>query len=154
MTKEYETIINTITLPYRWALGPAWTRFFDGLKEEKIYGTRCRKCKKIFVPARSFCPDCFEDLDEWSDVSQEGTLRSWTLVKKSHYGQVRRPPYALGLIHLDGTDCDFIHFIGGIDLSDLKKVREKIKVGAKVKAVWTKEKNATIYDISYFKPLK
>jgi uncharacterized OB-fold protein len=65
-----------------------------------------------------------------------------------------RPPYALGLIRLDGTDCDFIHFIGGIDLSDLKKVREKIKVGAKVKAVWNKEKNANIYDISYFKPLK
>ena len=154
MTKEYETTINSVTLPYRWALGPAWTKFFDGLKEEKIYGARCRKCKKVFVPARSFCPDCFADIDEWADVSQEGTLQSWTLVKKSHYGQVRRPPYVLGLIRLDGADCDFVHFIGGIDASDTKKMREKMKAGTRVKAIWSKEKNANINDISYFKPVK
>jgi uncharacterized OB-fold protein len=154
MTKEYQTIVNTIVLPYRWALGPTWTRFFDGLQEEKIYGTRCRTCQKVFVPARSFCPDCLADLDEWTDVAQEGTIKSWTLVEKSHFGQVRQPPYALALIRLDGADCEFIHFLGGIDMSDPGKVRKKLKAGIRVKAVWNKEKHADIHDLSYFEPLK
>jgi hypothetical protein len=150
MTKEYETIINSVSLPYRWALGPSWTRFFDGLKEEKIYGTECKKCKKVFVPAKSFCPDCYEDLDKWSEVGHTGTLKTWTVVEKSYHGQTKEPPYVIGLIRLDGADCDFIHFIGGID----EKSRKKLKQGTKVKAVWSQEKHADIYDISYFKPLK
>ncbi len=154
MTKEYGTIVNTVVLPYRWALGQTWTRFFDGLKEEKIYGTRCGTCGKVFVPAKTFCPDCYSDLDEWMDVSQEGTLKSWTLVRKSHFGQVRQPPYALGLIRLDGTDCEFIHFLGGVDWSDMQNAREKLKAGARVKAAWSKEKQADIHDISCFEPLK
>lgn len=154
MTKEFETVINAVSLPYRWALGPTWTRFFDGLKEEKIYGTRCKKCKKVYVPAKSFCPDCYNDLDTWSEVSQEGTLTSWTLVQKSYAGQVKEPPYAIGLIRLDGADCDFVHFIGGIDAADLQKTKKKLKTGTRVKAVWSKEKHSDIHDISYFKPLK
>ncbi len=153
MAKEYRTIRNDVALPYRWALGPVWTRFFDGLKEEKILGTKCKKCGKVFVPARPFCPNCLEDMDEWVEVGKEGTVESWTLVNNRYYGQVKEPPYAMALIHLNGADCNFSHFVGGFDLSDVDKVRGKIKAGTKVKAVWNKEKNADIYDIAYFEPV-
>ncbi len=48
MAKEYRTIRNDVALPYQWALGKTWTRFFDGLKEEKIWGTKCAQCGKVF----------------------------------------------------------------------------------------------------------
>ncbi len=154
MAKEYRTIRNDVALPYQWALGKTWTRFFDGLKEEKILGTKCAQCGKVFVPARTFCPECFTDMTEWVEAGKEGKLLSWTLVKAKYLGQVREPPYVIAQIQLAGTNCGFHHFIGGIDLSDIKKVRQKLKTGAKVKAVWSPEKNGTIADVQYFTPIK
>jgi len=154
MKKEYRTIINDVALPYKWALGRTWTRFFDGLKEEKILGTKCLQCGKTFVPARSFCPDCFVSEMEWVEAAQEGAIVTWTLVDAEYDGQTRKPPYVIALVKLAGTDCCINHYVGGIDLSDLKKVRQKLKEGAKVKAVWSPDKKADIHDIAYFAPVR
>ena len=77
---EYRTVKSQVTVPYEMTAGPVWTRFFEGLKEEKILGTRCKKCGRVLVPARAFCPRCFEDMEEWVEVSQEGTIRTWCYV--------------------------------------------------------------------------
>lgn len=154
MAKEYRTIRNDVALPYQWALGKTWTRFFDGLKDEKIQGTKCSGCGRVYVPARSFCPMCSTDMTEWVDVKPEGRIVTWTVVREKYYGQVKEPPYVVALIQLDGADCSFCHFIGGIDLSDAKQVRQKLRAGAKVKAVWSAEKKADIHDIACFAPVK
>lgn len=154
MAKEYRTIRNDVALPYQWALGGTWSRFFDALKEEKIGGTKCNGCGRVYVPARSFCPECFTDMTEWVDVKPEGKIITWTLVKAKYYGQVKEPPYIIALIKLDGADCCFSHFIGGFDLSDAKLIRKKMKTGAKVRAVWRPEKKADIHDIACFAPVK
>jgi uncharacterized protein len=154
MAKEYRTIRNDVSLPYQWALGKTWTRFFDGLKEEKIWGTKCTHCSKVYVPARTFCPECFTDRTEWVPVKPEGKIVSWTLVKAKYHGQVKPPPYIIALIQLSGTDCGFHHFISGVETENIKKLRQKLKKGAKVKAVWNPEKKADIYDIAYFAPVK
>ena len=153
MTKDYRVTVNDIDLPYNWSLGATWTRFFDGLKDGKIFGTKCKKCGKVFVPARSFCPDCLEDMEEWIEIAQEGIVESWTLVNNKYPVQVKEPPYAVASIHLDGADCNFIHFINGFDLSDISKVGEKVKIGTRVKAVWSEKRSADIYDIAYFEPI-
>jgi uncharacterized OB-fold protein len=154
MVREYRTIRNDVALPYQWALGKTWTRFFDGLTEERILGTKCADCGKVYVPARSFCPGCFTDRLEWVEVKPEGKILSWTLVKAKYYGQVKAPPYAVALIRLDGADGGFHHFIGGFDLSDDKQVKQKLRTGAKVRAVWRSEKKADIHDIACFAPVR
>jgi len=153
MSKEYRTIRNDVALPYRWSLGPVWTRFFDGLKDEKIFGTKCARCNNVLVPARPFCPGCSGENAEWVEVGQEGSVQSWTLVKTQYYGQVKEPPYIMALIRLDGADCSFSHFIGGIDVSDDNTVKKHIDIGTRVKAVWSQNKDADIYDIAYFEPV-
>jgi len=154
MAKDYRTVPNNVVLPYAWALGKTWTRFFDGLKEEKILGTKCGVCNQVYVPARSFCPKCLKDMQDWVQVKDEGTVISWTLVKGQYYGQVKKPPYIIALIRLIGADSRFIHNIDGYDLSDVKKVRKGLKKGTKVKAVWSSGKNGNISDIAYFTPVK
>ena len=154
MAKDFRTVPNNVVLPYAWALGKTWTRFFDGLKEEKIWGTKCGTCKNVYVPARSFCPECLKDMKDWVQVKDEGTVISWTLVKGKYYAQVKKPPYIIGLIRLDGADSFFIHNIEGYDLSDIKKVTKGLKKGTKVKAVWRPEKKADIHDIVCFAPVK
>ncbi|MBU2552212.1 MAG: Zn-ribbon domain-containing OB-fold protein [Proteobacteria bacterium] len=151
--KEYHTIETEVRLPYQLAYGATWTRFFEGLKEEKIYGTRCEQCNRVLVPARTFCPRCFVDTTQWVEVSQEGVLRAYVLTNYSYFAQPLKPPFITGLIRLDGTDVNFMHLVGGFKMDSLEAVQAKVQNGMRVKAVWAKNKTGNILDIRHFKPL-
>jgi len=153
MAKYFQTLRHDVWLPYKFAVGPTFNRFYEGLKEEKILGNQCPECGRILVPARTFCPTCYVDMGEWIEVSQEGEIVSWSLARDEFFGMPVDPPFIGALIRLDGTDCDFLHLIGGFDLSSQDTVRGKIKQGARVKAVWSDEKTGHLLDIKYFEPV-
>jgi uncharacterized OB-fold protein len=153
MTKEYRTLESEVRLPYRIAYGATWTRFFEGLRQEKILGTKCLRCSRVLVPARTFCPRCFEDTEVWVECSQEGTLIAWCLTNYTYFAQPLKPPFISALIRLDGTDVNFMHLLGGFDVADLSAVRARIKNGMRVRAVWAKRKKGHILDLRYFEPL-
>lgn len=153
MAKHFRTLKHNIWLPYKFAVGPAFNRFYEGLKEGKIWGNKCPECGKILVPARTFCPKCNVDMDEWVEVSQEGKVIAWTLADYEFFGMPVDPPFIGALIRLDGTDCDFLHLIGGLNLDDLKTVKSKVKQDARVRAVWNEEKKGHLLDIKYFEPI-
>jgi uncharacterized OB-fold protein len=151
--KEYKTFDFELTLPYRLAYGPTWTRFFEGLQEEKIFGTKCHQCNRVLVPARSFCPQCFVDIEEWVQVASEGKMVTWAMINFEFYNQPKKPPYVAGMIQLDGADVSLFHLIDGFDMSNLDDVRKTLPVGRRVKAVWSDEKTGHILDIEYFQPI-
>lgn len=153
MTKHFSTLQHDIWLPYKFAVGPVFQRFYEGLKDEKILGNRCPRCSRILVPARSFCPKCNVDMDEWVEVSQEGEIVTWTLANEPFFGMPVEPPFIGALIRLDGTDCDLLHLVGGIDLGSPDTVTDKVKKGARVKAVWRGEKEGHMLDILHFTPI-
>lgn len=143
-----------ISLPYRWAMGPVISRFYDETKKnKKIWGTRCPQCHRVLVPARKFCPRCFVDTPEWVEVKDEGKIRTWILVNYSYVGQPKAPPYVIGVIVLDGADVGFTHFIGDVDVSDVEKLDRRLQVGTRVKAVWARKREGTIFDIQHFAPV-
>jgi len=153
MAKEYKTLKTEIRLPYELSYGPVWTRFFEGMQEKKIYGTKCDKCGRILVPARSFCPRCFVDTDAWVEVAQTGKLTAWSYINYRYFGMPTEPPFIGALIRLDGTDVDFLHLLGGIDLADLDKVRGIVHNGMSLKAVWKDERTGHILDLKHFVPV-
>jgi len=153
MEKEYRTLQTEVRLPYRLAYGATWTRYFEGMKQEKIFGTRCSKCSRVLVPARTFCPRCFVDTEEWIECAQEGTLIAWCLTNYSYFAQPLKPPFITAMILLDGTDTNFLHLLGGFDMSDLEAVRRTVKNGMRVRAVWEKKKKGHILDLRYFTPV-
>jgi len=153
MAKEFKTLLTEIKLPYELAYGATWTRFFEGMKEKKIYGTKCSKCGRVLVPARTFCPRCFVDTDEWVEVSQEGMLASWCYVNYRFFGMPTEPPFISLLVRLDGTDVDFLHLLAGFDLNNFEVVRKTIKKNMRVKAVWNDERRGDVMDIKYFEPV-
>jgi uncharacterized OB-fold protein len=63
------------------------------------------------------------------------------------------PPFVTGLIRLDGTDVNFLHLIGGFDLSNFEEVSKTLRNGIKVKAVWSEERRGHILDIRNFEPV-
>ncbi|HPC74979.1 MAG TPA: OB-fold domain-containing protein, partial [Syntrophales bacterium] len=96
---------------------------------------------------------CFVDTDEWVEVAQTGVLTAWCYVNYRYFGMPTEPPFISALLRLDGTDVDFLHIIGGFDLSDFEKARKIVKNGMKLQAVWADELRGHIMDIRYFKPL-
>ena len=136
-----------IYIPNQYAAGAVGSRFLIELRDKKrIMGTRCPACNRVYVPARSVCKDCFAQLNDWVQVSDKGTLLTYTICNQPNPVQPMEPPVAYGIVQLDGADTGFVHMLGEVD-------PEQLRVGMRVQAVFKPEREASILDIKYFKPL-
>ncbi|WP_456477830.1 Zn-ribbon domain-containing OB-fold protein [Geoglobus ahangari] len=140
-------------IPYVHSAGEHATRFFEALKEKRILGVRCPRCGRVLVPPRAFCERCYVDTDEWVEVKDEGVIETLT-INYARFTGLPEPPYAVGIVKLDGADTGMLAYLGGVDLSDWKKAHEKLKIGTRVKAVWKDKPEGRITDILYFKPVE
>jgi len=151
MGKHFCTLYSEVKLPYRLSLGPLFHQFYEGLKQKKILGSPCLECGKVWIPPRSFCPSCHGNMGELKEVSQEGQIVTWTIACQPFHGSPVSTPFIAGLVRLDGTDCDFLHLIGGLNPVDVLQGRRKISSGTRVKAVWRRERTGHMLDLAYFK---
>ena len=130
--------------------GATGTKFLKGIRDNKqIMGITCPSCKKVYVPPRSHCPTCFARMSEWVELSGKGSLTSYTIVRYREPYMPKEPPYAYGIIQLDGADTGLTHILGDVAMEDLE-------VGLRVKPVFKprKDREGSILDIKYFKPVK
>jgi uncharacterized OB-fold protein len=139
-------------IDYRVRLGKAWSRFMRGLQDQKLLASTCVSCDRTFVPPQSYCEFCFVEITEWSELEPVGTLRASTVVYQGFQGGPE-VPYAVGGIEIDGTQSLFMHFLGGVDLSDPETARQTLRSGVRVRAVWAEERTAAVTDIAYFTPV-
>ncbi len=136
-----------IYIPNTYSAGAVGSRFLIALRDKKrIMGTRCPTCNRVYVPARSICKDCYGQLDELVEVSDKGTLLTYTVCNQPNPVQPVESPVIYGIIQLDGADTGFVHMLGEIN-------PEQIRIGMRVQAVFKNEREASILDIKYFKPL-
>jgi len=137
-------IQSSVHLPFSFAVGAAASRFYRALRDEKsIYGTRCATCKKVSVPARSFCSHCRRAIDHrendpWVALPEYGTLGGWCETPS-------RDGFFTALIQLEGADNLLLHRIGQCDAGILHK-------GMQVRAVWKEPGEGAITDIVCFRP--
>ena len=136
-----------IYIPNTFSAGAVGSRFLIELRDKKrIMGMRCPTCNRVYVPARSICKDCFEQLDEWVEISDKGTVLTYATDYETKSIQPTGAPIVYGIIQLDGADTGFVHMLGEVD-------PEQLRVGMRVQAVFRKEREGSILDIKYFKPI-
>ena len=155
MTQEEEILImpGAWNLPFRHTAGRFASRFFRELRDnQKIYGVRCPQCRRVLVPPRPVCERCFASVDEWVEVRHQGTLEAFTICYVPFMG-LPKPPVAMIMVKLDGSDTGLQHLLGGVDLSDPDKSKELVKIGMRLEAVWREQRRGEIGDIQYFKPI-
>jgi len=141
-------IPGRITIPFNYAAGAIASRFFVELRDRRrILGRRCAQCTRVLVPPRKFCLHCFTPTSEWVEVGPTGTLVNFTVVRKPEPHHPRKAPFAYGVIHLDGADTNLVHFLGEVDLDNIRQ-------GMRLRAVFKEERMGNILDIVYFKPDK
>jgi uncharacterized OB-fold protein len=139
---------SRIKVPYTWSVGEVGSRFLIELRDhKKIYGTRCSKCDKVYLPPRKTCGNCFSNLHEWVEVGPQGTLITHTVVHYETLVMPRKPPFAYGIILLDKASTGLVHLLGEVSI-------EEIKFGMRVEAVFKDERTGDIMDIRYFRPIR
>jgi uncharacterized OB-fold protein len=112
------TIEGHWNFDYTYYAGEAASRFFAELRNRRIMGSVCPECHRVLVPARGFCDACFVATDDWVQVSDHGTLETFTILTSSFPG-LPEPPLVVGYVMLDGATSAVLNFVSGIDLSDL-----------------------------------
>jgi len=136
---------------YAWSAGVAMSRFLEELKNGKILATTCNKCKRIMVPPRIFCEQCFKPTDGWTCVKDTGKINTFSISHIAGDASRIKEPIVVAVIELDGASKG----MGILHVMDEVKP-EDVKFDMKVKAVWKpqNERTGAITDIKYFKPLK
>jgi uncharacterized protein len=142
---------NDPGLSYTWSTGVAIGTYLDGLKKAKLLGVRCRSCKRIMVPPRMFCEECFKTVDEFVPVQDTGTINTFAICYIRTDASRQKRPQLPAVIELDGASkgMGILHLLGEVRPAD-------VKIGMKVKAVWkpSRERKGDITDIRYFKPME
>lgn len=156
---ESQSVLAGVSLQFNYAAGEAASRFLIALRDEKrIYGARCPMCRRVLVPARSFCARCWAELREWIEVGPTGTLIAFARPTPPHSSPQRkgeqekhciqprdekgiRETY-LALIGLDGADTALVHFV----------LSSAPRTGMRVVARFAEKRTGSILDIAYFEP--
>jgi len=136
-----------LEVPYRYFAGEFCSKFLTTLRDEKkILGSKCPRCKKVFIPPRSNCEQCFVKIQDWVEVGPKGKVTSFCIVRYQEPYLPLEPPYVLALIRLSGADSDLTHLIRGID-------PEQVRIGMEVAPVFSDQPKAGILTIKYFQPV-
>ena len=105
-------------------------KFWEGLKEGKIYTTKCKKCGKLYFPPVADCAECYSSDMEWIELSGEGEIETFThiIVKPASFQD--EPPYTVAIARLkEGVRA--LAWLTGVKKKDVK-VGMKVRLMAKV----------------------
>lgn len=121
--------------------------FLRALEEGKLLGNRTGKNGKVYFPAREADPGTGQQLDEYVELPDKGTVTTFAIINIPFAGQRIKPPYVAAYVLLDGADIPFLHLILEIDAAD-------VRMGMRVEAVWKprEEWGLGIDNIGYFRP--
>jgi uncharacterized OB-fold protein len=146
---ELLTIPGLWDFQYRYFAGSTASRFFNSLRHEgRIYGTKCPGCRRVLVPARSFCDACYVDTDGWIETGPAGTLEIFTIVATQFPG-LPPPPFVIGYVTLDGAGTAILNRIEGIDLSDIDAAARKLMGRPRVTARFFERREGRITDFVF-----
>jgi hypothetical protein len=76
------------------------------LNEEKLMGSKCRKCGALFLPPRLICIRCHGTEMEWAEMKGKGKLVAFTCIAVGppsmiEEGYDRKHPYVSGVVELE-----------------------------------------------------
>jgi uncharacterized protein len=135
----------TVAFDYTRSTGPVLGRFLGGLRDGRVVGGRTSE-GKVVVPPPEYDPVTYQQLDDFVDVADIGTVTAWTWVPEPVKGQPFDRPFAFALVTLDGADVPLLH---ALDVSSA----EDVETGMRVRVRWRAERVGAITDIECFEPL-
>lgn len=123
------------------------------LSEEKLMGSRCRRCHALFVPPRSICVKCYSMDMEWAQMKGKGKLAAFTCIAVGppsmiKEGYNRKHPYVCGVVELE-EGARIVARIEGVDGTR----PETIKIGMPLQAEFLHRKENNSRTVLAFRPI-
>jgi uncharacterized OB-fold protein len=105
-------------------------KFWNGLKEGKVYATKCLKCGKLYFPPVADCSNCRSSDVEWVELSNEAEIETYThiVVRPGSFQDCKPYTVAIGKLK-EGVRV--LAWFTDIKLSEIK-TGMKVKLIAKV----------------------
>lgn len=105
-------------------------KFWEGLKQGKVYATKCKGCGKLYFPPSADCPECLLTELEWVELSNEAEVETFThvVIRPTTFQQYKPYTVAIGKLK-EGVKV--LAWLTGFKLSEIK-VGMKVKLVAKV----------------------
>lgn len=137
-------ISDRIDMNYRYSYGGI-SRFFRALKEKRqILGSRCNKCKKVYLPPRINCSACYQPT-QWIPLGKEGTIVTCTIVYYATSRFFSKTPFICAYIRVDGADTLLLQNV-------IMKNVTRAYPGMRVRAIFREDRKGEISDF-YFVPV-
>jgi uncharacterized OB-fold protein len=82
------------------------SKFFKGLIDKRLFGTKCPKCKTVYCPPRVHCwnPDCRVADTEWIELPLRGKVHTFSVMLFSAEAFLEMLPFVLAYVQIDGAD--------------------------------------------------
>lgn len=105
-------------------------QFWEGLKQGKVYATKCSNCGRLYFPPVADCSDCLHSEMEWVELSCEAEIEAFThvVVRPTSFNAYKPYTVAIGKLK-EGVKV--LAWITGVKLSQIK-VGMTVKLAAKV----------------------
>ena len=78
----------------------------DAARANRLLLKRCRDCRQLHWYPRARCPFCLSGDTVWEESSGEGTIYTFTIVRRSPTG-----PFALAYVRLDDGPVMLSHIV-------------------------------------------
>jgi len=75
-------------------------KFFELISEQKLCAAHCSSCDALYLPPRLICPNCNRKTTDWTQLSGEGTIRSFTVIHIAGTRYAQDIPYIVAIIGL------------------------------------------------------
>jgi uncharacterized OB-fold protein len=134
----------TVAFDYTRSTGPVLGRFLAGLRDGRVLGGRTSD-GTVVVPPPEYDPVTHQQLDDFVEVADTGTVTSWTWVPEPVKGQPFDRPFAFALVTLDGAGTPLLH---ALDVAS----EDDVHSGMRVRVRWRAERSGDITDIACFEP--
>jgi uncharacterized OB-fold protein len=131
-----------IGFDYTRSLGPTLGAFMTALAERRILGSRGAD-GRVHAPPVEYDPVTAAPTTELVEVSDVGTVVSWSWMPAPLDGQPLDVPFAWALIRLDGADTPMLH---AVDAGS----PDRMSTGMRVRARWADHPVGHIRDIVCF----
>ena len=103
------------------------SKFWEGLREGKIYATKCQKCGRLHFPPVADCGDCGSSNVTWMEWEGEGEIETFTQVVVKPASFANESDYIVAIARLkEGVRA--LAWLIGVE-------REDVQVGMNVRLV-------------------
>jgi len=106
-----------------------FNHYQQGLEQGKFLGLTCQGCRQVIFPPAAVCRECGSSDLIPAELSGEGTLRTFTVIRVAPEG--KKPPYIVAMAELDEGPWALGNLVGtDPDAADMGLIGRRVSLGS------------------------